>query len=135
MEEARARSVSVKAVGVTRNSLDLSRPCQDEDDLTQYKPALQESHELCFSEAFANKHRHVVQSFDAHALRDKSKYSRAHAAQYPATGRVNVITLEEFRQWMIRARRFSSWAGVGVTGATVHRGDITRYGRHQASAA
>ena len=77
----------------------LGKKVQPMDSLEiQYKPALQESHKLCFSEAFANKHRHAVQSYDAHAQRDKSKWSRAPAAQYPATGRVNVNTLEEFRQ-------------------------------------
>ena len=101
----------------------------------QYKPVLKESHKVCFSQAFATKHRHVVRSYEGQAMRDKSKWSMAPAARYPAKGHVNVETLEDLRRWMVSARRFSSWAGVGVKGATVHRGEIIRYGRHRASAA
>ena len=101
----------------------------------QYKPAMKESHKLCFSQAFATKHRHVVLSYGGQAKRAKSKWSMTPAAEYPAKGHVNVDTLEDFRQWLISARRFSLWAGVGVKGVTIRRGEITRYGRHRVSAA
>ena len=40
-----------------------------------------------------------------------------------------VNSLEDFRAWLISARRFTSWAGVGLDGVDEHRGGITRYGR------
>ena len=101
----------------------------------QYKPTLKDSHKLCFSPAFATKHPSVLRSYNSQAMRDNSTWSMAPADHFPAKGHVNVTTLEDLRLWMISARRFSSWAGVGVKGATVRRGEISRYGRQQASAA
>ena len=101
----------------------------------KHRTALNESHKLCFSPSFATKHPRVLRSYDAHTMRGRRKLSTAPAAQYPAKGHVNVDTLDDFRRWIIRARRFSSWAGVGVKGATAHRGEISRYGRHLARAA
>ena len=98
----------------------------------EHKPALNDSHKLCFSKLFAAKHPNIVRRYAAATMRGKRKWSMALADEYPAKGYVNVDNLEHFREWMISARRFSSWAGVGVTGATVNRGEITRYGRHQA---
>ena len=100
-----------------------------------HKPALNDSHKLCFSPQFANKHARVVRSYDGHAGHSGRKWTRAPASQYPAEGCVNVNTLNDFRQWMLNARRLSSWAGVGVKGATVLRGEISRYGRRRARAA
>ena len=40
-----------------------------------------------------------------------------------------VNSLEDFRAWLISARRFTSWAGVKLDGVDEHRGGITRYGR------
>ena len=100
-----------------------------------HKPALNDTHKLCFSPSFAIKHARVVRSYGGHARHSERKWTTAPAAQYPAKGYVNVDTLDDFRQWMISARRLSSWAGVGVKGATVLRGEISRYGRRRAQAA
>ena len=42
---------------------------------------------------------------------------------------VNVNCLKDFRDWLLSARRFTLWAGVGLNGVREHHGGITRYGR------
>jgi hypothetical protein len=103
----------------------------------EYKSALKESHKLCFSDKFVRRYPNVIRSYQRYASHKKSAWKEASTA--PATTKaldvVRVDTLDDFRQWLISARRFSSWAGVGVDGVTVHRGGISRYGRETVSAA
>ena len=95
----------------------------------EYKPALNDSHNLYFSDGF--KHPNIVRSYDRYASHSHSAWKTV--STIPDTGKaldvVRVHTLDNFWQWLISARRFSSWAGVGVHGVTVHRGGISRYGR------
>ena len=103
----------------------------------QFKPALKDSHTLSFSEEFGRKHASIVRRYQSYATREGSAWKAASTA--PATkgalDAIHVDTRDDFRRWLVTARRFEAWAGVGVDGVEVQRGGISRYGRETVSAA
>ena len=104
-----------------------------------FKAALQDPHTLSFSGEFTSKHHHLSAVFQRYAALGGSQWKVASTEAAPPKNKkalvTHVDTLEDFRRWLISARRFSSWAGVRVDGVTVHRGGISRYGRETVSAA
>ena len=96
-----------------------------------YKSALKDSHKLYFSDGMAGKHPNLIGSYHSYASDSSSAWETA--STIPDKGKaldvVRAHTMEDFRKWLISARRFSSWAGVGVHGVTVQRDGISRYGR------
>ena len=96
-----------------------------------YKSALQNPYDLSFSEAFGEKHPNVKRSYERFAalpsLRSAWKETPRSAGDMSKCTLVN--SQDDFRAWLISARRFTSWAGVGLDGVDEQRGGITRYGR------
>ena len=104
-----------------------------------FKAALQDPHTLSFSDEFTSKHHRLSAMFRRYAARGGSQWKVASTEAAPPKNKkalvTHVDTLEDFRRWLISARRFSSWAGVGIDGVDVRRGGISRYGRETASVA
>ena len=101
----------------------------------RFKSALQDSYTLTFSNEFGRKHPDVVRWYQSYATREGSAWEAASTA--PATkgalDAIHVETKDDFRRWLISARRLESWAGVGVGGVKVQRGATSRYGRETVS--
>ena len=95
-----------------------------------YKSALEDPHNLCFSKAFCDKHPHVKRSYMRYAASPKSAWTDTPSHSAGEMSKCTIVnTLDDFRARLISARRFTSWAGVGLDGVDEHRGGITRYGR------
>ena len=103
-----------------------------------FKPALQSSQTLSFSDKFDKKHASLVSMYQCYAARNGSAWKVLDASttstKKTALDVTHVDTMSDFRQWLISAHRFSTWAGVGVEGVD-DRGGISRYGRETVSVA
>ena len=101
-----------------------------------FKSALSEPHALAFSDRFINKHCRLTSAFGRYCAREDSNWTIAASSSDASSAKgvtsTRVDSLEDFRAWLISARRFSSWAGVTVDGIDARRGSMTRYGRPQA---
>ena len=111
----------------------LGKKVQPKDRASQpmeYKPALKDSHKLYFSDAIREKYPQIIRSYQHYTTHSCSAWTES---TVPDTGEavdvVRVYKLEDFRQWLLSARRFADWAGVGVGGVEVHRNELSRYGR------
>ena len=95
-----------------------------------YKSALQDPYNLSFSEAFCKKHPNVKRSYERFAASPTSAWRETPSRSAGDMSKCTIVnSLDDFRAWLISARRFTSWAGVGLDGVDEHRGGITRYGR------
>ena len=103
-----------------------------------FKAALPDPHTLSFSGEFSSKHHHLSGVFRRYAAREGSQWKVTSTEAAPPKNKAlatHVDTMDDFRRWLISARRFSSWAGVGIDGVDVRRGGISRYGRETVSVA
>ena len=87
--------------------------------LVEYASALASPQLLEFTDRFENKSKPIVERFRWCAARDGSAWREGTGA-----GARRVDTREDFRQWLLSARR-CPWAGT----AAHPPGSITRYGR------
>ena len=94
-----------------------------------YKSALQNPYNLSFSEAFGEKHPNVRRSYQRFAALPGSAWKETPRSAGDMSKCTLVNSQDDFRAWLISARRFTSWAGVGLDGVDEQRGGITRYGR------
>ena len=95
-----------------------------------YKSALQDPYNFSFSEAFCKKHPNIKRSYERFAASPRSAWRETPSRSAGDMSKCRIVnSLEHFRAWLISARRFTSWAGVGLDGVDEHRGGITRYGR------
>ena len=98
-----------------------------------YKSALHEPFNLKFSEAFSKRHPRLKRSYEHFAGLPTSAWRVSETEPSRSAGEmskcVNVNCLKDFRDWLLSARRFTLWAGVGLNGVREHHGGITRYGR------
>ena len=99
-----------------------------------YKSALQDPYNLSFSEAFGEKFPNVKQSYKRFAALPGSAWKETPRSAGDMSKCTLVNSQDDFRAWLISARRFTSWAGVGLDGVDEQRGGITRCGRDHLAA-